>query len=209
MIFTCVKRTNTKIQIHKYTNTAYDKVPDRPNMWYIFEKRIVQRYQKWYSHVSNAQIQKSNYTNTQIRHMAKCQKDPTCGIFLKRGLIRDTNYDVHMSQTRKYKNTNTQIRKYTNTVWSDLQKDATIAIFFKRKWYEDLKNNVPMSLTCKYTIKIHKYTNTNTQIQHMTKCQKAPTCGIFLKRGLFKGIKNYISIQYKLEHSSFAQLYVV
>ena len=37
MIFPVVKRTNTKIQIHKYTNT-------------------------------------------QIQHMAKCQKDPTCGI---------------------------------------------------------------------------------------------------------------------------------
>ena len=61
----------------------------------------------------------------------------------------------------KYTNTNTQIHKYTNTVWSDLQIDTTSAIFLKRKWYEDLKNNVPMSLTCKYTIQIHKYTNTN------------------------------------------------
>ena len=26
----------------------------------------------------------------------------------------------------------------------------------------------------------------------MTKCQKDPTCGIILKRGLFKGIKNDI-----------------
>ena len=39
---------------------------------------------------------------------------------------------------------------------------------------------------------IHKYTNTNTQIQHMTKCQKDPRCGIFLKRGFFKDSKNYI-----------------
>ena len=39
------------------TNTAYDEVPERPNMWYIFEKRIVQGYQKLYSHVSNAQMQ--------------------------------------------------------------------------------------------------------------------------------------------------------
>ena len=31
--FSC---TNTQIQIHKYTNTAYDKVPERPKMWYIF-----------------------------------------------------------------------------------------------------------------------------------------------------------------------------
>ena len=32
-------------------------MPERPNMWNIFEKRIVQGYQKLYSHVSNAQIQ--------------------------------------------------------------------------------------------------------------------------------------------------------
>ena len=33
-------------------------VPERPNIWHMFEKRIVQGYQKLYSHVSNAQIQK-------------------------------------------------------------------------------------------------------------------------------------------------------
>ena len=42
---TC-KYKNTNTQIHKYTNTAYDEVLERPNMWYIFEKRIVQAYQK-------------------------------------------------------------------------------------------------------------------------------------------------------------------
>ena len=31
-----------KHKIHKYTNTAYDEVPERPNMWHIFEKRSVQ-----------------------------------------------------------------------------------------------------------------------------------------------------------------------
>ena len=30
-------------------------------MWYIYEKRIVQGYQKLYSHVPNAQTQKYNY----------------------------------------------------------------------------------------------------------------------------------------------------
>ena len=40
------KHTNTNTQIQKYTNTAYDKVPERPNMWYILEKRISQGYQK-------------------------------------------------------------------------------------------------------------------------------------------------------------------
>ena len=41
------KYTNTNTQIHKYANTAYDKVPERPNMWYIFEKRIVQGYKEF------------------------------------------------------------------------------------------------------------------------------------------------------------------
>ena len=47
MIFPCVRRANTKNTNTKYTNTAYDEVPERPNKWYIFEKRIVQGYQKW------------------------------------------------------------------------------------------------------------------------------------------------------------------
>ena len=45
-----------KYKIYKYTNTAYDEVPEGPNMWYIFEKRIVQGYQKLYFHVPNAHV---------------------------------------------------------------------------------------------------------------------------------------------------------
>ena len=56
---------------------------------------------------------------------------------------------------------------------------------------------------------IQKLKYTNIQIQHMTKCQKDPTCSISFKRGLFKGVKYYIPIQYILEHLSFAQLYEV
>ena len=89
LILPSVSCTNTQIQIHKYTITAYEEVPERPNMWYIFEKRIVQGYQKLYSHMTNEQIQKYKYTITQIQHMTKCQKDPTCGIFLKRELFKD------------------------------------------------------------------------------------------------------------------------
>ena len=64
-----------KYKIHKCTNTVYDEVPERPNMWYIFEKRIVQGYQKMYLHVPTAQTQKYknaihkysiNARNTQI-----------------------------------------------------------------------------------------------------------------------------------------------
>ena len=61
--------SNAQIHKYKYTNTAYDEVPERPNMWYIFEKMIVQGYQKYYSHVSNVQIHKYKYTNTQIQHI--------------------------------------------------------------------------------------------------------------------------------------------
>ena len=47
--------------------------------------------------------------------MTKCQRDPACGIFTKRDLIKDiTNY-IPMCQTRKYKNINTQIHKHINT----------------------------------------------------------------------------------------------
>jgi len=33
-----VGHANTQIQLHKYTNTVWVKVADRPNMCYIFEK---------------------------------------------------------------------------------------------------------------------------------------------------------------------------
>ena len=55
------KYTNTNTQRHKDTYTAYDKVPERPSMCYIFEKRLVQGYQKLHSRVSNSQIQKYKY----------------------------------------------------------------------------------------------------------------------------------------------------
>ena len=46
----------------------YYKVPEKPNMWHIFEKtkRIVQGYQKLYTHVPNTKIQRHKYTITQI-----------------------------------------------------------------------------------------------------------------------------------------------
>ena len=56
---------------------------------------------------------KYNYTNKQIQHITKCQKDPTCGLFLKRGLFRGIKNDMQMCQTRKYKDTTTQIHKYS------------------------------------------------------------------------------------------------
>ena len=63
--------TNTNTQIHKYSKSQS-------------ARKIVQGYQKLYSHMLNAQIQEYKYTNIQIQHMTKCQKDPTCGIFSKK-----------------------------------------------------------------------------------------------------------------------------
>ena len=69
MTFPFVKRANTKNTDTKYTNTAYGEVAERPNMWYIFEKRIVQGFKKIIFPCverTNTKIQIHKYTNTQI-----------------------------------------------------------------------------------------------------------------------------------------------
>ena len=68
LILSSVSWKNTQIQRHKYTNTAYDKVPERPNMWHIFEKRIVQRYQKWYANVSKEDCSRVSKTQPFSSH---------------------------------------------------------------------------------------------------------------------------------------------
>merc|ERR1712101_82694 len=101
-------------------------------MLYIFEKRIVQGYQKCHFHELNMQIQKYKYTSTQIQHMIKYQKDPTCCIFLKRGLFKDIKNDISMNQTCKYKNTQIQhMTKY--------QKAPKRCVFLKRGLFKDIK----------------------------------------------------------------------
>ena len=60
---------------------------------------------------TNTQIHK--HANTQIHHMTKGQKDPICGIFLKRGLFKDIKNDIPMCQTCKYKKIQTQKNTYT------------------------------------------------------------------------------------------------
>ena len=101
--------------------------------------------------------------------MMKCQKDPTCGRFLKRGFFRDIKNFIHMCRTHKYKNTNT---KYTNTQIQHMtkcQKDPRCGIFLKRGFFEDIKNYIPTGQTPKIKKKnkftntqIHKYKYTNT-----------------------------------------------
>ena len=85
MIFPCVKHANTKIQIHKYTDT-------------------------------------------QIQQMMKCQKDPTYGIFLKRGLFKDIKNYISLCQT--IQNTNT---KYTNSAYDEVPETPNIWHIFETR----------------------------------------------------------------------------
>ena len=182
MIFTCVKRANTKIQLHKYTNTQIHKY----GIWQSARKtqHVVYFWKEDCSRVSkiifpcvklantkiqiqNTQIHKysiwrssrktqpvvhfwkedcsrvskmifpcvkrtntnTKYTNTQIQHMMKCQKDPTCGIFLKGGLFKGFKNYISMCPTRKYKNANTQIHKYS--IWQSARKTERVVYFWK------------------------------------------------------------------------------
>jgi len=112
---------------------------------------------------ANTQIHKYKYTNTQIQHMTKCQKDPTGGIFLKRGLFKDIKNYIPMCWTHDYKNTNTN---YTNTAFAKVPERPKCGIFLKRWLFKDIKNYIPMCRT-------HKYQNTNTQIYKCSIWQSA------------------------------------
>ena len=129
------------------------------------------------------QIQKYKYTNTQIQHMTKSQKDPTCGIFLKRALFKDIKNDIPMCQTCKYKNTNTQIQKYTNTVYDKVPERPNMWYIFEKRivqGYQKLYSHVSNS-------QIHKYKYKNTQIQYMTNYVQGR---VFPVSGFFKSLNN-------------------
>merc|ERR1711974_597485 len=108
------KYTNTNTQRHKDTYTAYDKVPERPSMCYIFEKRLVQGYQNLHSRVSNSQIQIHKYTNTAYDKLP--ERPSMCYIFENRIVhgYQKLYSRVSNSQIQKYKYTNTQIQHMTN-----------------------------------------------------------------------------------------------
>ena len=100
MILTCVKRTNTKIQIHKYANTQIQQMIKchKDLTCGIFLKKEVCSGVSNMTFTcdirSNTKIQIRKYANTQIQQMVKCHEDPTCCIFLKRGLFRDIKNDI-------------------------------------------------------------------------------------------------------------------
>ena len=83
---------------------------------------------------------------------------------------------------------NTQIHKYS--IRRSARKTQHVVYFWKADCSRISKNIFPCVKRANTKMQIHKYTN--TQIRHLTKCLKDPTCGIFLKRGFFKDIKNYI-----------------
>ena len=56
--------------------------------------------------------------------MKKCQKEPTCGIFLKWGLFKDIKKIIFMCQMHKYK--------------IKCQKDSSYGIFLKRRLFKDI-----------------------------------------------------------------------
>ena len=69
-------------------------------------------------------------TNTQIQHMIKYQKDPTCCKFLKRGLFQDIKNDIPMSQIGEYRNTN---------LWlTNAKKTQNVVYFLKRGFFMDI-----------------------------------------------------------------------
>ena len=77
--------------------------------------------------------------------MTKCQKDPTCGIFLKKDC---SGVKKVIFPCAEHTNTKTQIQHMTKC-----QKDPTCGIFLKRGLFKDIKDYTPMCRT-------HKYINT-------------------------------------------------
>ena len=78
------------------------------------------------------------------------------------------------------KHKNTKYTKYTNTAYDKVAKKTTCGIFLKRELFKNIKNNILMCQMQNTKIQ-------NTQIQHMTKWQKPPTCSVFIKKRIIQG----------------------
>ena len=74
---------------------------------------------------ANTKMQIHKYTITE--HITKCLKQPTYGIFLKRGLFKDITNDIPICQTGKYKNASTQIHKYR--AYNEVKEKKHVAYF--------------------------------------------------------------------------------
>ena len=106
--------------------------------------------------------------------MAKYQKDPTCGIFLKRGLIKDLKNDTPLCRTHKYRNTNTQIHKYSK--WSSARKTQHVVYLWKEDCSRILKIIFPSVKRTKTSntskIKINKYSIWRSWLNRLLHCPK-------------------------------------
>ena len=113
-------------------------MPERPNMWYIFEKRIVQGYEKWYSHVSNTQIQKYKYKIHKYSIRRSARKTQHVVYFWKEDFSRISKI---IFPCVKHANTKIQIYKYTNTAYDKVPERPSM-------WY----NTVAVLSLCQLSI---------------------------------------------------------
>ena len=115
---------------------------------------MVQGHQKWYSGLSNTQIHKYKYANTQIQHVRKCRKYPTYLYFWK---ANDTRTSKMIFWTVKYTNTQIQRHKCTNTLWRSAGNTQHVYIFKKpgiqgyQKWYSGL-SKIQIHTRCDYYV---------------------------------------------------------
>ena len=83
----------------------------------------------------------------------------------------------------KYTNINTQIHKYTNTVWTESEDRHDICYIFEKLMLRGCQNQClegsHMKIPKYKNTQIHEYTN--TQIQFGRKVKIGMTCAIFLK----------------------------
>ena len=136
-------------------------------MCYIFEKVMVRGPQKQCSRVSDMQIHKYNYTNTQIQFGSNLHIGLTCAIFLKRWSYEDLKNNVP-----KY-----LMCKYTNTVLVKVTDMPNICYIFGKvmvwgpqkqcSWVSD--------------VQIHKYINTAS-----VKVTDRPIQSVFFQTVLFR-----------------------
>ena len=73
--------------------------------------------------------------------MTKCQKDPICGIFLKRGLFKDIKNPISMCRTDKYINMNT---KYTNIAYNKVPERPNMWHIFEKRIVQGYQNHIPI-----------------------------------------------------------------
>ena len=74
--------------------------------------------------------------------MTKCQKDPTCIMFLKRGLFKAIKNDIPVCKMRKYKKHKTKYTNIQKQHMTKCQQDPTCGIFLKIGLLKDIKNDI-------------------------------------------------------------------